>query len=174
MKNAKTFYVLLLMFGMFFGSVSCAPGIRLNTRLQDSEIKGSYTVIYYGCNYFNDLETIAFLDKEDGEYNFEPYASDFKYRVNKGVSAEEAIATAIKFVNCNTSFSRVQVSSILAPNGETIGYEVRPLYRPFAYGFDDVLYTNYWLKDGKVVIYVRLLPSIQMMLQDGGESHREK
>ena len=174
MKNTKTFYILVLMLGALFSSVSCAPGIRLNTQAQGSEIKGNYSVIYYGCNFFNDLETVVFLEKEGGGYSFEPYAPDFKYRVNKGLSADEAIGTAIKFVSCNTSFSRAQVSSILAPNGETIGYEVRPLYLPFTYGIDDVLYVDYWLKDGKVVIYVRLVPSIEMMLQDGGGRQRVK
>jgi hypothetical protein len=174
MKNKKTFYILLLMFGVLFGSVSCAPGIRLNTQAQGSEIKGNYTVIYLGCNFLNDLETIVFLEKEGGEYSFVPYAPDFKYRVNKGLSAEEAITTALKFVNCNASFSRTQFKSILAPNGETIGYEVRPLYQSFTYGVDDVLDVNYWLKDNKVVITIRLVPSIEMMLQDGGGNHREK
>ena len=174
MKNTKTFYILLLMFGVLFGSVSCAPGIRLNTQALGSEIKGNYTVIYYGCNFLNDLETVVFLEQEGGEYSFEPYAPDFKYRVAKGLSAEEAIATALEFVNCNASFSRVKVSGILAPDGKTIGYEVRPLYLLFAYGADDVLYVDYWLKDNKVVITVRLVPSIEMMLQDGGGSHREK
>lgn len=169
MKNAKTFYISLLMFGVLFGSFSCAPGIRLNTQGgQDSKITGNYTVINYGCNFFNDLETIAFLAKEDGKYPFEPYAPDFKYRVIKGLSAEDAIATAMKFVKCDASYSHAQVRSIFAPDGETIGYEVRPLYLPFTYGVDDVLDVNYWLKDGKVVITVRLAPSILMMLQDGG------
>jgi len=172
MKNAKTLYFLLLMFGVVFGSVSCTPGIRLNTQgAQDSEVTGNYTVIYYGCNFFNDLETIAFLDKEDGKYPFEPYAPDFEYRVKKGLSAKEAMETAMKFVTCNTSFSRAQVSGILGPNGETIGYEVRPLYQPFTYGAGDVLYVNYSLRDGKVVINVRLP---ETMLQDGGVSRKEK
>ena len=174
MKTTKAFYISLLIFVVLFGSVSCAPGIRLNTIAQDSEAKGSYTVIYYGCNFLNDLETIAFLDKEDGQYNFEPYAPDFKYRVKKGLSVEEAFETATKFVSCNPSFSHTQAKSILAPNGDTIGYEVRPLYLSFIYGTDDVLYVDYWLKDGKVVITVRLSPSIEMMLQDGGGNNREK
>ena len=175
MKNTKMFYVLLLMFGVLVGSVSCAPGVRLNTQGgKDSEIKGNYTVIYYGCNFLNDLETVAFLVKEGEAYNFEPYAPDFKYRVKKGLSADEAIETATKFVNCNTSFSRVQVSSIFAPNGETIGHEVRPLYLPFTYDVDDVLDVEYRLKDGKVVINVRLIPSVEKMRQDSIKSHREK
>ena len=92
MKKAKTLYLFLLMIGVVFSSVSCAPGIRLNTQgAQDSEVAGNYTVIYYGCNFFNDLETIAFLEKEDGKYPFEPYAPDFEYRVKKGLPAKEAM-----------------------------------------------------------------------------------
>jgi len=172
MKKAKTLYILLLMFGLLFSSVSCAPGIRLSTQAApEPEVTGNYTVIYYGCNFFNDFETIAFLDREDGAYNFEPYAPEFAYRVKKGLSAKEAFESAMKFVSCNSSFSRAQVSRILGPNSETIGYEVRPLYQPFAYGAGDVLFVSYGLKDGKVVITVRLQ---EVMLQEGGISHREK
>jgi hypothetical protein len=172
MKNAKTLYFFLLMFGVLFGSFSCTPGIRLNTQgAQNSEVTGTYTVIYYGCNFLNDLETIAFLDREDGKYPFEPYAPDFEYRVKKGLSAKEAMETAMKFVSCNASFNRAQVSEILGPNGEMIGYEVRPLYQPFTYGAGDFLLVNYSLKDGKVVINLRLR---ETMLQDSGVSRREK
>jgi hypothetical protein len=175
MKNAKTFYILLLMAGVLFSSISCAPGIRLNTRgVQGPEPTGNYTVIYYGCNFLNDLETIAFLEREGGEYHFEPYAPDFRYRVKKGVPPKEASETAMKFVSCNNSFSRAQIRSVLAPNGETIGYEVRPLYLPFTYGSDDVLDVNYRLKEGKVVITIRLLPSIETMLRDNRGNQIEK
>jgi len=172
MEKTKRLYILLLMFGLLFGLVSCASGPRLSTQAaQDSEVTGNYTVIYYGCNFLNDFETIAFLDKEDGAYNFEPYAPDFDYRVRKGLSAKEALESAMEFVNCSPSFSRAQVSKILGPNSETIGYEVRPLYQPFTYGAGDVLFVSYGLKDGKVVITVRLW---EVMLQEGGTNHREK
>jgi len=172
MKNAKTLHILLLIFGVLFVSVSCAPGVRLNTQgEQDSEVAGNYTVIYYGCNFSNDLETIAFLDREDGAFDFEPFAPDFAYRVRKGLPAKEALESAMKFVNCSSSFSRAQVSRIVGPNGEAIGYEVRPLYQPFTYGSGDVLYVSYGLKDGKVIITVR--PE-EMMHQDGGIIQNEK
>ncbi len=171
MKNIKTFYVLLLMLKLLFSSVSCAPGLRLNTQgAQDAEVIGNYTAIYYGCNFFNDLETITFLEKEGGAYHFEPYAPDFKYRVKKGLSSTDAIERAKKSVNCNASFSRTQVSRILAPSGETLGYEVRPLYLPYTYGVDDVLDVDYWLKDNKVVITIRA-PSID---RDDAPGHQGK
>ena len=174
-QTAKTFYVLL-MFGLLFGSVSCNKEIRLNTLwVQDAEVMGNYTVIYYGCNFINDLETIAILEKEGNKYPFEVYAPDFKYRVKKGLSSEEAIETAKKSVNCNALFNRTQVSRILAPSGETIGYEVRPLYLPYRYGVDDVLDVEYMLKDNKVVITISLRASTEMLFQDkkGGLSDKD-
>jgi hypothetical protein len=155
--------------------VSCTPGIRLNTHgAQDSEVAKTYTVILYGCNFFNDLETIAFLDREDDQYTFEPYAPDFKYRVKKGVAATEALTGAENFASCNGSFKRAQLKSIIAPNGDILGYEVRPLYYSFAYGAEDILYTDYRVKGDTVVIKIWLNPSIENMLQGGNGEDREK
>ncbi len=173
-RNAKTACLAAFLLSVLF-CFSCAPGIRLNTQgAQDSEVTGTYRVIFYGCNFFNDLETIAFLDGEADQYTFEPYAPDFNYRIKKGVAAQEALGEANKFVNCNTSFSRAQLSKIVAPNGDTMGYEVRPLYYPFTYGVDDVLYTDYRIKGDKVVITIRLVPSVQKMLQNGNGVENEK
>ncbi|MGE5299335.1 MAG: hypothetical protein ACM3MB_00035 [Acidobacteriota bacterium] len=176
MKNEKTAYLAAFVFlPVVSFCVSCAPGIRLNTQgAQDSQVAGTYTVIFFGCNFFNDLETIAFLDKEGDRYTFEPYAPDFKYRVKKGVGATEALAEAKNFLSCNGSFKRAQLSSIIAPNGDVLGYEVRPLYYSFAYGGEDILYTDYRIKDDKVVIKIWLNPSIENMLQGGGGEGKEK
>jgi hypothetical protein len=148
--------------------VSCTPGIRLNTQLaQDSEVTGTYTVIFYGCNFYEDFETIAFLDKEGDQYIFEPYAPDFKYRIRKGVGAKEALAEATNFLHCNTAFQRPQLSKIIAPSGVIVGYEVRPLYYPFVYGSGDVLLKDYRIKDHKVVIWIKLAPWVENMLSGG-------
>jgi hypothetical protein len=84
------------------------------------------------------------------------------------MAATEALAAAKEFVSCNTAFRRAQLSGIIAPNGEILGYEVRPLYDPFTFGFSDVLYTYYWMNGDKVVITIKLDPSIERMLQGGG------
>ncbi len=154
---------------------SCTSGIRLNTQGKGyPEASGTYTVILYGCNFNNDLETIAFLDKEGDRYTFEPYAPDFKFRIKKGVEAKEALQEAMEFVNCNSSFTHAQVFGITGTGGETLGYEVRPFYHSFMYGAQDVLLTDYWLKDDKVVIKIRLDPSVEMMLQGDGGRDRDK
>ena len=175
MKNIKLGCFIAFLIAASF-CASCTPGIRLNTGgTPGTEIKGDYRVILFGCNYLNDLETIAFLDKEGDQYTFEPYAPDFRYRIERGVAAEDAFEKANKFLDCNPSFRHSQISSITAPNGAIIGYEIRPLYEPFTYGVDDVMYTtDYRLKDDKVVITIRLLPSIENMLQGSGDSGRDK
>jgi hypothetical protein len=155
--------------------IACTPGIRLNTQAsQDSQVTGTYTVLFYGCNYLDDLETVAFLDKEGDKYSFEPYAPDFNYRVKQGLDANDALAEAGRFVGCNTSFSRSQLSRIIAPDGDTLGFEVRPLYHSFTYGVNDVLNIDYRLRGDNVVITIRLAPSIEKMLESSGPHRRER
>jgi hypothetical protein len=166
MKNTKSACVIAFLLSVSF-CVSCTPGIRLNTQGYNSAVTGTYNVIFYGCNFSDDLETIAFLDRADDRFTFEPFAPEFNYRVKKGVDANEALTEAYNFVNCNTSFRSAQLSRIMAPNGETLGYEVRPLYSPIRYGVEDVLYIDYRLKDYRVVITIRLVPSVERMLEGG-------
>jgi len=172
--NNKIFYILLML-ALLFCSVSCAKHVRLNTQgAQASEVSGTYTAIYYGCNFLNDLETVAFLEKEGGKYPFVTFAPDDKYRVKKGLSSGEAIESGNKFVSCNSLFRRTQVSRILGPDGETLGYEVRPLYLPYRFGSDDIIEVDYRLKDNKVVITVKLRASVEMGLQDNKRRLNEK
>jgi hypothetical protein len=148
--------------------VSCTPGIRLNTEAAESSgVSGIYTVILYGCNFSNDLETIALLDREDDRYTFDPYAPAFKYKAKRGVPAAEALVEAENFLKCSTSFKQSQLSKIVAPDGDILGYEVRPLYYSFAYGGVDVLYTDYRIKGDKVVITIRVNPVIEEMIEGG-------
>lgn len=173
-KNIKTTCLAAFLLASSF-CVSCAPGIRLHSEgAGDFEVTGNYRVILNGCNFLNDLETIAFLDKEGDQYTFEPYIPDFNYREKKEVAAADALAVAKKFVGCNTSFKGVRLSSIVTPNGDILGYEVRPLYLPFTYGVDDVLYTSYIMHGDKVVITIRIVPSIKRMLENGDGMGREK
>lgn len=167
MKSMKiswlTFFSLVALL-----CASCAPEMHLNTQgAMESEIKGTYRVIFVGCNFTDDLETIAFLQKEDSRYTFEPYLPDFQYRVEKGVPASDALASAEKFLKCTTSFRRSQLSSIIAPDGSVLGYEVRPLYFPLTYGIDDVLETNYFIRGDKVLISIRQTQRIERIHRGG-------
>jgi len=173
MKDLKTGYLMTFLIAVLI-CASCAPGIRLNTsEVQKFEIRSTYRVIFFGCNYLNDLETLAFLDKEDDRYVFDPYAPDFRYRREKGVAADNALEKVDKFLNCNASFSHSRIRMIKAPDGNIIGYELKPLYQPLPYGVDDVLETDYWLKGDKVIITIRLIPSVEKMLQGDGRDREQ-
>ncbi len=134
-----------------------------------ADVSGVFTLILYGANYLDDLETIAILDYEGDDYHFEPYAPEFNYKVKKGVQAQEALKEAEKFVSFHNSFWRSQLSKIVDKEGVTIGYEVKPLYRPFIFGFSDILDVYYWLKEnGKVKVIIRLDVAIERTRFRGG------
>ena len=173
-KNVKSTCVIAFLLSASF-LISCAQGIRLNTLgAQGSEVTGRYRVIFYGCNFLNDLETIAFLDKEDDKYIFDPYAPEFNYREKTGLDGPTALAAAEHFLNCNGSYSRTQLRRVVGPDNEIVGYELRPLYAPFTYGVDDVLETDYVIRGDKVVIYIRLIPSVERRLRGGPGRDRDE
>jgi hypothetical protein len=134
-----------------------------------ADITEVFTLIFYGGKYYDDIETIAILDYEGDQYNFEPYAPEFDYKVKKGVPAQEAINEAGRFVSFHNSFWRSQLSKIIDNKGNTIGYEIRPLYLPFIFGVSDVLDVNYWLKEGnRIKVTIRLIPPVERIRFPGG------
>jgi len=136
-----------------------------------SDVSGAFTLILYGANYSDDLETVAILDYEGDGYSFEPFAPAFNYKVRKGIQAKEALREAEQFVSFHNSFWKSQLSKILNNEGATIGYEVKPLYRPFVYGFSDILDVYYWLKgNGKVKVVIKLDNSVENTRIPGGDA----
>ncbi len=148
-----------------------ALGKDLRTEeVRSADITGTFDLILFGGRYFRDVETVAFLDIEGDQYTLEPYAPDFDFRVIKGLSAKEALERAQQFVSAQYDFWRSQWSRILDDNGRTVGYEIRPLYDPLAFGNVDVMDINYALKGDKVRIYIRLKPEVERSLFGGGGS----
>ncbi len=147
--------------------LACAPGKALRTDVPPSgEVQGTYTLILYGGNYGDDLETIAFLDKEGDRYTLEPYAPEFIFRARKGLTADRALREAGEFIRSHAEFQREQFRSIRDEKGKIIGYELRPLYLPITFGTDDVIDVDYWLKEDRVMIYVKMKPSIEKRIKD--------
>lgn len=65
---------------------SCAPGPRLESRPATTVAPDtSYTLILHGCNFGNDLATIAFLRREDQPYLFQPHSPEFQYRIQENL-----------------------------------------------------------------------------------------
>jgi len=140
---------------------SCAGGKQLRTELaQDPEITGSYTLILFGTRNAYELKTIAFLDKEGDGYELVPYAPEYNYKVIKNLPGTEALNKALDYVKWPRDYRSSQVRKILDDQGSVIGYEVRPLYDPLAYGISNVLVVQYWVQEGgKVKVTITLHPT---------------
>jgi hypothetical protein len=166
--------VLLLLIVIFAAAVFMAKALIGGKKLRTepaghAEVAGNYTLILFGGSHGNDLETVAFLDKEDDRYLFEPYAPAFKFRTKTGVSAQLAMEKARDFVKLHPSFYQQQIRRILDDHGVAVGYEIRPLYHPEAFGAPDVLDINYVLKGDKISVFVHLTPAAEKIQnQQGG------
>lgn len=161
----KIAFVLILI--LFVFSSSFAIAINLKTiEASNEEVKGVFTLILYGGRDMNDIERLAILDLEGDKYTFEPYAPEFDYRIKKSLSEKEALEMSHKFVSSHNAFYHSQLSRIIDDKGNTIGYELRPLYMPFIYGVSDVLDVYYSLKGEKVRAYIRIIPSVERALPE--------
>jgi len=158
-------FLMLLSYGCVFLSVKerFTPEPLKDTK----DIRGTFRVILYGANHLNDLETIAILDREGDQYEFEPYAPEFVYRIKKNLPANEALSEAEKFVGWHPSFRNVMVSRISDEKGFLLGYEVRPLYYPLDFGFSDILEVDYFKSDNKIIVRIKLKESVEKIIFDG-------
>lgn len=164
-KTSYRIVQTLIIISFFLTINSCAGSRYLKTsQAKGIEIKGTYTLILYGWRYGDDIENVAILDKEGDKYNFEVYAPEFDYAIKRGIQAKLALEEAEKFVGRHHAFWHSQLSSILDYEGNIIGYEIRPLYRPLDFGFPDVLDINYIIQDSRVVVNITLKMEIRKKL----------
>ena len=120
MKKNSAIIMVALLLSIFSFSQSEARSLRLKP-VKGKDIAGTFTLILYGANHSNDLETIAILDNEGDGYEFEPYAPKFSYKTKKSLSAKAALSEAEKFVSWHRSFLSSDLSRILDPKGNTVG-----------------------------------------------------
>ncbi len=154
--------IALFLAGAFL--VSCATGPRPRTEPSGAPKDGTYTLIMYGGTYSSDFRAAAFLDLEGDAYTFEPYAPDFDYVKRTGQPAAVGFAKADHFVQEQRGYSETLVRAV-AYNGAVIGYEIRPLYRPYELGLRDVLLIGYRLDGTKVLIDVRIDPAVERLIE---------
>lgn len=169
----KTVLLALIAACLWFSSAAGADNALRTAGATDAEVKGDFTLILFGGRHGNDIETVAFLDSEGDKYTVEPYAPEFDYRVRKGLTAEKALHDADAFVRGHNAVHSTELRRIIGPAGGTIGFEVRPIYLPFVFGESDVLDLNYRLRDGRVIVYIRLKPAVERLIR-GGDGLRER
>jgi hypothetical protein len=158
MKRGIYFLIIVISIVLLFETKEVSAKFLITEETNENEVKGAFSLILYGGRHINDLETVAFLDIEGDYYEFEPYAPEFDYKVKKDIPAEDALKEAKKFVSFHNAFWRSQFSKILDENRNVVGYEIRPLYRPFVYGRDDLLEIHYRTKGKKIIIEIKLTP----------------
>jgi hypothetical protein len=158
MKNK----IRLILTGIFLITMLCGACVVTKYTLKTEEggltgTSGTYTIIRYGASNPEDFATFAIIFPEQGRYSFDIYKPDFEYRVEKGLTAKQAMESAQTFVRWHPEFSRAQMSKIIGPDGDAIGYEVKALYKQPLFGKEDVAYLTYVLKDNNtVIVYLRL------------------
>ena len=163
------FFFTTLFFSLAISSCVIATGNHLRTvEAKPSEVAGTYTLFLYGCRYPDDLENVAILDKEGYPYTFDIYAPASRYKIKSGLSADKALREAEQFVSCSAHYQQSRLSAISDPSGNIIGYEVRPLYSPIRFGMYDVLNIQYANKDGRIIVYIKLDPTVEMEIRDEG------
>jgi hypothetical protein len=160
--------IIILVFIFWLGTIiikSFSKGKRLMTVPSPiAAINGVFTLILYGGSHSNDLETFVILAKDSDRYTFEVFAPEFRYAVKKGVPAKKAIAEAEFFVSRHSSFRQAGISCIIDDKGNILGYEFRPLYFPLTFGVEDIIDANYRMKANKIIVSVRLNPSVEKKL----------
>jgi len=170
-RNFHRTGIALLITVLVMASYSCSERYLRTESVTPGEITGVYTMILYGGNYANDIKTIAILAKEGTPYTFDVFAPAFDYRVIKNVPAREALAKAEKFVSFHLDFWKIQIDQIVDPQGSAIGYEVKPLYYPAAFGNPDIIRTYYKMTGSKVTVYIRprfRYPALDIPFEGGG------
>jgi hypothetical protein len=144
----------------------CAFGKQLQTQTADPKIiSGTYDLYLYGCRYPEDYEHAAFLISPEAKYPVSLFVLDTSYKVKKGLEAEKALTEAEAFVRCgNHTVSETRVHSIPDDSGGIIGYEILPRYPVTESSGIDPLLVSYSLKDGKIIVYIRLAPEVERSL----------
>jgi hypothetical protein len=171
MKKNRVIFAATVCVVIVLALQACVPGAQLIPKSADpAEIKGTYTLILYGCRYADDLENIAILVDEKYEHPLEIYALDAMYKVKKGLSGQQALNEAKTFITCSMQPVWQSVMRRIPDDlGKTVGYEVKPLYRDISP--PEVLVSSYSLKDGKVTAYFNLDPSAK---RGDGRGHKQR
>jgi hypothetical protein len=171
MLTRGNFYSLLISVCLLLGA-GCAAQFASAPEVQPHEVTGTYTLILYGGRHGNDVETVAFLSREGSGYTFVMNAPDFDYKVMPGMPAAEAIKYAEEAVRFHPHSWRTELRPIVAPDGRTIGYEMRPLYQPLTFGESNIMDVKYAFRASTVSVTVRLHPHVRRQLD--GDDPRDR
>jgi hypothetical protein len=170
--------IRMILAGIFLATILCDACAVTAYTLKTEEggltaTSGTYTLVRYGMSNPEDYANFVIISPEQGKYSFDIYKPDFEYRVEKGLTAKQAMESALEFVSRSPEFSRAQANKIIGPDGNVIGYEVKALYKRTLFGMEDVTYLTYVLRDNNVVtVYIRIDDAV-LSRQKGGTGDQQ-
>ncbi len=135
---------------IIFGVSACGGGLSTKAVPEIAMDISLFTVILYGMETPYDVETIAILDRADDSFQIIPDGSKHNYRIHADLEAEKALAKVQEFFQRSVILSRIEKREISGPEGQILGYEIRPLFMPSQVG-SDRLHTSYYLKEDNIV-----------------------
>lgn len=176
MKPKRTCLLAILVAFLSFQSGCTSGTLLLSHSIPSLDARrGTYDLILYSGQNFQDPRSVAILDRTDDPYTIVPYGAPFHYRTIEGLSAADALKNGERFVHRLYAFRATEKREILGPDHTVIGYELRPLFMPLDTGYmGDIVDTSYLLRSGdRVMAYVGLKGSCQNQREsDGGSDHR--
>jgi hypothetical protein len=168
----------VILLGIFLATILCGACAVTTYTLKTEEggltaTSGTYTIVRYGMSNPEDYANFAIIFPEQGKYSFDIYKPDFEYRIEKGLTAKQAMESAQESVRRSPEFSRAQASKIIGPDGNVIGYEVKALYKRTLFGMEDVTYLTYVLQvNNMVTVYIRIDDAV-LSRQKGGSGDQQ-
>ena len=139
--------LLVLMFLVLTG---CGANLSMNrAAIQDVSAGSELVDLYlYGRGSLADPVKLAIIDMASDDFKFHLLAPATQYEVVPGIAVSKAVSIAEEFVGgWGTCTASVLAHSISGNEGQTIGYEFRPLYSSPLRGTEDPLLTSYWIRD---------------------------
>lgn len=144
--------------------LACSAGsLRLSTGpARPADMAGTYRLYLYGCRSSADIENMALLVNESSPHRFRLFTLDTAYRVRHGLSGANALDEADRFIRCSIYDTGASVlRTVLDPDGNVAAFELKPLYLWSEMGKDEVLQTDYFLRNGTITVYITLDPQVE-------------
>lgn len=162
--KSRRFVFMLSSFVLLAAILSgCALGTQIKTETADPKtIQGTYDLYTYGCRYPNDLEHAAFLIVPEKSNMVDLFVPATSFKIKRGLPADQALSEANTHVRCGVrTVQEIRIQRILDGDTGTLGYEILPRFVQTDEGGMDPLLVSYSLKDGKVIVYIRLFPDVE-------------
>jgi hypothetical protein len=159
--------ILILIAFIALTITSCTGGKILRTEPSTVEsLSGIFNVIFYYNQDYEGLKQVVILDVADDDHTIALYEPGYFIRTVKHMNGDDAIINAVKFLEGHPNYMNYKILKIVDQAGNTVGFEVRPLYLPEMYGISDVMDNYYILQDdGTITAIISLKQQIKAIFE---------